>query len=178
MALFFDFHPLVTYRVACVLDTWGLFKCRGVLIKKCIQYITMSFFNEGLKHFAGFRWSPSLTKQALAKNVQNPSKTIRIDHLNSLTSLGDQLTISDWFWQTSFHKIYSLLFLTEPTKITVPPLSMDATVGESIVLPCEVSKDSTLHPSFKWFFNGKLIDFSRHDHFGMIGGVRFCFFIY
>lgn len=67
-------------------------------------------------------------------------------------------------------------FFTEPTKITVPPLSMDATVGESIVLPCEVSKDSTLHPSFKWFFNGKLIDFSRHDHFGMIGGVRFCIF--
>lgn len=52
---------------------------------------------------------------------------------------------------------------------------MDATVGESIVLPCEVSKDSTLHPTFKWFFNGKLIDFSRHDHLGMIGGVRFCF---
>ncbi|XP_057184717.1 contactin-4-like [Triplophysa rosa] len=67
------------------------------------------------------------------------------------------------------------LVVKEPTKITVPPLSMDATVGESIVLPCEVSKDSTLHPTFKWFFNGKLIDFSRHDHFGMIGGVRFCF---
>ncbi|RXN38388.1 contactin-4-like protein [Labeo rohita] len=62
------------------------------------------------------------------------------------------------------------LKVVEPTKITVPPLSMDATVGESIVLPCEVSKDSTLHPVFKWFFNGKLIDFSRHDHFGMIGG--------
>uniref|UniRef100_A0A671NWI6 Contactin-4-like n=1 Tax=Sinocyclocheilus anshuiensis TaxID=1608454 RepID=A0A671NWI6_9TELE len=62
------------------------------------------------------------------------------------------------------------LVVKEPTKITVPPLSMDATVGESIVLPCEVSKDSTLHPIFKWFFNGKLIDFTRHDHFGMIGG--------
>ncbi|KTG32900.1 hypothetical protein cypCar_00036442, partial [Cyprinus carpio] len=65
------------------------------------------------------------------------------------------------------------LVVKEPTKITVPPLSMDATVGESIVLPCEVSKDSTLTPIFKWFFNGKLIDFTRHDHFGMIGGVRF-----
>ncbi|XP_039505259.1 contactin-4 isoform X3 [Pimephales promelas] len=62
------------------------------------------------------------------------------------------------------------LVVKEPTKITVPPLSMDGTVGESIVLPCEVSKDSTLHPVFKWFFNGKLIDFSRHDHFWMIGG--------
>uniref|UniRef100_A0A671NW22 Contactin-4-like n=1 Tax=Sinocyclocheilus anshuiensis TaxID=1608454 RepID=A0A671NW22_9TELE len=69
-----------------------------------------------------------------------------------------------------FISLKTFFILAEPTKITVPPLSMDATVGESIVLPCEVSKDSTLHPIFKWFFNGKLIDFTRHDHFGMIGG--------
>uniref|UniRef100_A0A3B1JAK9 Contactin 4 n=1 Tax=Astyanax mexicanus TaxID=7994 RepID=A0A3B1JAK9_ASTMX len=62
------------------------------------------------------------------------------------------------------------LVVKEPTKITVPPLSMDATVGESIVLPCEVSRDSGVDPTFKWFFNGKLIDFSRHEHFEMIGG--------
>lgn len=60
---------------------------------------------------------------------------------------------------------------TEPTKITVPPLSVDATVGQSIVLPCEVSRDSSLDPTFKWFFNGKLIDFNKQDHFEMIGGV-------
>uniref|UniRef100_A0AAY4DAN2 Contactin 4 n=1 Tax=Denticeps clupeoides TaxID=299321 RepID=A0AAY4DAN2_9TELE len=63
------------------------------------------------------------------------------------------------------------LVVKEPTKITVPPLSMDATVGESIVLPCEVFRDATLEPTFKWFFNGKLIDFSRQEHFEMIGGV-------
>uniref|UniRef100_A0A8C8H522 Contactin-3 n=1 Tax=Oncorhynchus tshawytscha TaxID=74940 RepID=A0A8C8H522_ONCTS len=62
------------------------------------------------------------------------------------------------------------LVVKEPTKITVPPLSVDATVGESIVLPCEVSGDSSLDPTFKWFFNGKLIDFNRQDHFEMIGG--------
>ncbi|KAM6981279.1 contactin-4 [Aplochiton taeniatus] len=62
------------------------------------------------------------------------------------------------------------LVVKEPTKITVPPLSLDATVGESIVLPCEVSRDSSLDLSFKWFFNGKLIDFNRQDHFEMIGG--------
>uniref|UniRef100_A0A3Q3N4W9 Contactin-4-like n=1 Tax=Mastacembelus armatus TaxID=205130 RepID=A0A3Q3N4W9_9TELE len=59
----------------------------------------------------------------------------------------------------------------EPTKIIVPPLSLDATVGQSVVLPCEVSSDSSLSPIFKWFFNGKAIDFSRHEHFEMIGGV-------
>uniref|UniRef100_A0A4W5NSN1 Contactin 4 n=1 Tax=Hucho hucho TaxID=62062 RepID=A0A4W5NSN1_9TELE len=62
------------------------------------------------------------------------------------------------------------LVVKEPTKITVPPLSVDATVGESIVLPCEVCGDSSLDPTFKWFFNGKLIDFNRQDHFEMIGG--------
>ncbi|KAG5835702.1 hypothetical protein ANANG_G00246800 [Anguilla anguilla] len=62
------------------------------------------------------------------------------------------------------------LVVKEPTKIIVPPLNMDGTVGESIVLPCEVSKDPSLDPTFKWFFNGKLIDFNRQDHFEMIGG--------
>ncbi|XP_062852794.1 contactin-4 [Trichomycterus rosablanca] len=61
------------------------------------------------------------------------------------------------------------LVVKEPTKITVPPLSMDATVGESIVLPCKVSRDSSMDVIFKWFFNGKLVDFSHHDHFEMIG---------
>uniref|UniRef100_A0A8C7TJB8 Contactin-4 n=1 Tax=Oncorhynchus mykiss TaxID=8022 RepID=A0A8C7TJB8_ONCMY len=62
------------------------------------------------------------------------------------------------------------LVVKEPTKITVPPLSVDATVGQSIVLPCEVSRDSSLDPTFKWFFNGKLIDFNKQDHIEMIGG--------
>ncbi|XP_067362041.1 contactin-4 isoform X1 [Channa argus] len=62
------------------------------------------------------------------------------------------------------------LVVKEPTKIIVPPLSLDATVGQSLVLPCEVSSDSSLSPIFKWFFNGKAIDFSRQEHFEMIGG--------
>ncbi|KAK3575085.1 hypothetical protein QTP86_019738, partial [Hemibagrus guttatus] len=62
------------------------------------------------------------------------------------------------------------LVVIEPTKITVPPLSMDVTVGESIVLPCRVSRGSNMDLIFKWFFNGKLVDFSLHKHFEMIGG--------
>ncbi|TKS71089.1 Contactin-4 Brain-derived immunoglobulin superfamily protein 2 [Collichthys lucidus] len=67
----------------------------------------------------------------------------------------------------------SAIFLhntVEPTRIVVPPLSLDATVGQSLVLPCEVSSDSSLTPVFKWFFNGKAIDFNRQEHFEMIGG--------
>uniref|UniRef100_A0A7N6AGJ3 Contactin 4 n=1 Tax=Anabas testudineus TaxID=64144 RepID=A0A7N6AGJ3_ANATE len=63
-----------------------------------------------------------------------------------------------------------MLVVKEPTKIIVTPLSLDATVGQSLVLPCEVSSDSSLSPIFKWFFNGKAIDFSRQEHFEMIGG--------
>nr|XP_020448607.1 contactin-4-like [Monopterus albus]XP_020448608.1 contactin-4-like [Monopterus albus] len=62
------------------------------------------------------------------------------------------------------------LVVKEPTRIIVPPMSLDATVGQSLVLPCEVSSDSSLSPIFKWFFNGKAIDFSRQEHFEMIGG--------
>ncbi|KAM9410020.1 LOW QUALITY PROTEIN: contactin-4 [Pholidichthys leucotaenia] len=63
-----------------------------------------------------------------------------------------------------------MLVVKDPTKIIVPPLSLDATVGQSLVLPCEVSSDSSLNPVFKWFFNGKAIDFHRQEHFEMIGG--------
>ncbi|XP_053285471.1 contactin-4 [Pleuronectes platessa] len=65
------------------------------------------------------------------------------------------------------------LMVKEPTRIVVPPLSLDATVGQSLVLPCEVSSDSSLIPVFKWFFNGKAIDFIRQEHFEMIGGQGF-----
>lgn len=50
-------------------------------------------------------------------------------------------------------------------------MSLDATVGQSLVLPCEVSSDSSLNPNFKWFFNGKAIDFNRQEHFERIGAV-------
>lgn len=59
----------------------------------------------------------------------------------------------------------------DPTRIVVPPLSLDVTAGQSLVLPCEVSSDSSLNPKFKWFFNGKAIDFSKQEHFEMIGKV-------
>uniref|UniRef100_A0A8C4Z5H5 Contactin-4-like n=1 Tax=Gadus morhua TaxID=8049 RepID=A0A8C4Z5H5_GADMO len=64
------------------------------------------------------------------------------------------------------------LVVKEPTRIVVPPLALDATVGQSVVLPCEVVSDPTLEPVFKWFLNGKPIDLGhRREHFEMIGGV-------
>uniref|UniRef100_A0A6J0TGL1 Contactin-6 isoform X1 n=1 Tax=Pogona vitticeps TaxID=103695 RepID=A0A6J0TGL1_9SAUR len=63
------------------------------------------------------------------------------------------------------------LIVKERTIITTPPSNMDVTVGESIVLPCQVSKDPSIEVVFSWLFNGDLIDFSRRmTHFERVGG--------
>ncbi|KFQ49272.1 Contactin-4, partial [Nestor notabilis] len=59
----------------------------------------------------------------------------------------------------------------DPTRVMVSPFSMDVTVGESIVLPCQVSHDHSLDIMFTWSFNGHLIDFEKDgDHFERVGG--------
>uniref|UniRef100_A0A8C0HSH0 Contactin-2 n=1 Tax=Buteo japonicus TaxID=224669 RepID=A0A8C0HSH0_9AVES len=58
------------------------------------------------------------------------------------------------------------LVVKDPTRVMVSPFSMDVTVGESIVLPCQVSHDHSLDIMFTWSFNGHLIDFEKDgDHF-------------
>uniref|UniRef100_A0A8D2PZC2 Contactin 4 n=1 Tax=Zosterops lateralis melanops TaxID=1220523 RepID=A0A8D2PZC2_ZOSLA len=58
------------------------------------------------------------------------------------------------------------LVVKDPTRVMVSPFSMDVTVGESIVLPCQVSHDHSLDIVFTWSFNGHLIDFDKDgDHF-------------
>ncbi|XP_014802090.1 PREDICTED: contactin-6 [Calidris pugnax] len=62
------------------------------------------------------------------------------------------------------------LIVKERTVITVPPSNMDVTVGESIVLPCQVSHDPSVDVVFTWSFNGSKIDFNRGmHHFERIG---------
>uniref|UniRef100_A0A7N6ACJ8 Contactin 3a, tandem duplicate 1 n=1 Tax=Anabas testudineus TaxID=64144 RepID=A0A7N6ACJ8_ANATE len=64
------------------------------------------------------------------------------------------------------------LFVKEPTVITSPAGHLDVTVGESIVLPCQVSHDPTLELKFTWFFNEQLIHFGSHGvYFEKVGGV-------
>ncbi|NWH99153.1 CNTN3 protein, partial [Tichodroma muraria] len=63
------------------------------------------------------------------------------------------------------------LIVTEPTRITLAPSNMDVTVGESVVLPCQVQHDPLLDISFTWYFNGSLTDFQRDaSHFEKVGG--------
>lgn len=49
---------------------------------------------------------------------------------------------------------------------------MEIIVGESIVLPCQVTSDPALDVSFSWVFNGQLVDFQQDKtHFERVGGV-------
>ncbi|XP_023475833.2 contactin-6 isoform X2 [Equus caballus] len=63
------------------------------------------------------------------------------------------------------------LVVKERTIITLPPSKMDVTVGESIVLPCQVSHDPSIEVVFVWSFNGDVIDLKKGvAHFERIGG--------
>uniref|UniRef100_A0A803SZR0 Contactin-3 n=1 Tax=Anolis carolinensis TaxID=28377 RepID=A0A803SZR0_ANOCA len=63
------------------------------------------------------------------------------------------------------------LLVTEPTRITLAPSNMDVTVGESVILPCQVQHDPLLDVSFTWYFNSALTDFRKDaSHFERVGG--------
>ncbi|XP_055115287.2 contactin-3 [Symphalangus syndactylus] len=63
------------------------------------------------------------------------------------------------------------LVVTEPTRITLAPSNMDVSVGESVILPCQVQHDPLLDIIFTWYFNGALADFKKEgSHFEKVGG--------
>uniref|UniRef100_I3KWM9 Contactin 4 n=1 Tax=Oreochromis niloticus TaxID=8128 RepID=I3KWM9_ORENI len=57
------------------------------------------------------------------------------------------------------------IIVKEPTVITTLASTLDVTVGESVVLPCQVSHDPSLELKFTWFFNEQLIHFGSHGGF-------------
>ncbi len=61
-------------------------------------------------------------------------------------------------------------FGADPTKITQGPVDMEIIVGESIVLPCQISCDPALDVSFSWAFNGQLLN-NLDQHYEHVGGV-------
>ncbi|XP_054990922.1 contactin-3 isoform X3 [Sorex araneus] len=63
------------------------------------------------------------------------------------------------------------LVVTEPTRMTVAPASLDVSVGESLVLPCQVRHDPQLHPAFSWYFDGEPAGFQKDSaHLERVGG--------
>ncbi|TWW61540.1 Contactin-4 Brain-derived immunoglobulin superfamily protein 2 [Takifugu flavidus] len=72
---------------------------------------------------------------------------------------------------TAYEQMGDIYPVPEPTIITTPPSTLDVTVGESMVLPCQVSHDPSLELKFTWFFNEQLIHFGSHGgFFEKVGG--------
>uniref|UniRef100_A0A3Q2GJW7 Contactin 3a, tandem duplicate 1 n=1 Tax=Cyprinodon variegatus TaxID=28743 RepID=A0A3Q2GJW7_CYPVA len=66
----------------------------------------------------------------------------------------------------------SNLIEKKATTITSPAGHLDVTLGESIVLPCQVSHDPTLDLKFTWFFNEQVIHFgSQGAFFEKVGDI-------
>ncbi|XP_026532374.1 contactin-6-like [Notechis scutatus] len=64
------------------------------------------------------------------------------------------------------------LIVKEKTVIINPPCDIDVIIGESVVLPCQVSKDPSIEVVFSWSFNGDLINFKRRmTHFERTGDI-------
>ncbi|XP_056305395.1 contactin-4 [Danio aesculapii] len=64
------------------------------------------------------------------------------------------------------------LVVKEPTIIMSKATQLDVTVGESVVIPCQVSRDPSLDVRFTWFFNEQLINFGSHGgYFEKVGGA-------
>uniref|UniRef100_A0A3B4YZA6 Contactin-3-like n=1 Tax=Seriola lalandi dorsalis TaxID=1841481 RepID=A0A3B4YZA6_SERLL len=60
--------------------------------------------------------------------------------------------------------------LVTGNKLNLSLMDMEIIVGESIVLPCQVTSDPVLDVSFSWAFNGQFI--AKGDgHFELVGGV-------
>lgn len=76
-----------------------------------------------------------------------------------------------WLHLTVCVCLFILFFSgADPTRIIQGPVDMEIIVGESIVLPCQVTSDPVLDVSFSWAFNGQLI--AKGDgHFELVGGV-------
>ncbi|XP_037377819.1 contactin-3 [Talpa occidentalis] len=62
------------------------------------------------------------------------------------------------------------LVVTEPTRMALAPSSVDVSVGESVVLPCQVRHDPLLDVDFAWYVDGALVDFKDGTHFEKVGG--------
>ncbi|XP_078424599.1 contactin 1b [Cetorhinus maximus] len=57
------------------------------------------------------------------------------------------------------------LSVTEPTKITLEPSSIDITMGENGTMECHASHDTTLDLTFIWSTNGYPIDFEKEKDY-------------
>uniref|UniRef100_A0A8C6NM36 Contactin-5 n=1 Tax=Nothobranchius furzeri TaxID=105023 RepID=A0A8C6NM36_NOTFU len=63
----------------------------------------------------------------------------------------------------------AILWVKEAMRVVLSPSRVEVTVGESVVLSCKATHDTSLDVAFQWFFNQKPIDFQQDgSHFEYI----------
>lgn len=63
--------------------------------------------------------------------------------------------------------------LTDAMRVELSPHRVEVTVGESVVLSCKATHDTSLDVTFQWFFNQRPITFQQDGgHFEYIQTVR------
>uniref|UniRef100_A0A669D373 Contactin-5 n=1 Tax=Oreochromis niloticus TaxID=8128 RepID=A0A669D373_ORENI len=67
----------------------------------------------------------------------------------------------------------AILWVKEAMRVVLSPSRVEVTVGESVVLSCKATHDTSLDVAFQWFFNQKPINFQYDGgHFEYIQTVR------
>lgn len=63
--------------------------------------------------------------------------------------------------------------LTDAMRVELSPHKVEVTVGESVVLSCKATHDTSLDVTFQWFFSQRPITFQQDGgHFEYIQTVR------
>uniref|UniRef100_A0A4W6CH10 Contactin-5 n=1 Tax=Lates calcarifer TaxID=8187 RepID=A0A4W6CH10_LATCA len=63
----------------------------------------------------------------------------------------------------------AILWVKEAMRVELSPIRVEVTVGESVVLSCKATHDTSLDVAFQWFFNQKPINFQQDGgHFEYI----------
>ncbi|XP_069572420.1 contactin-5 isoform X4 [Brachyistius frenatus] len=67
----------------------------------------------------------------------------------------------------------AILWVKEAMRVALSPSRVEVTVGESVVLSCKATHDTSLDVAFQWLFNQKPINFQHNGgHFEFIQTVR------
>ncbi|KAG7479489.1 contactin-5 isoform X1 [Solea senegalensis] len=67
----------------------------------------------------------------------------------------------------------AILWVKEAMRVELSPIRVEVTVGESVVLSCRATHDTSLDVAFQWFFNQRPINFQQDgSHFEYIQTVR------
>uniref|UniRef100_A0A3P9H9S5 Contactin-5 n=1 Tax=Oryzias latipes TaxID=8090 RepID=A0A3P9H9S5_ORYLA len=70
-------------------------------------------------------------------------------------------------------ELTAVLWVKEAMRVVLSPSKVEVTVGESVVLSCKATHDTSLDVAFQWFFNQKPIIFQQDgNHFEYIQTVR------